>query len=364
MNFRKSAQLLLVGALILGAVGGLGGWLVVKSLDDYGQTRGSLNSSVSFRIQKGSSLKAIAKKLEEYGLIASGKKFYWFTRLRSDAAERLQAGFFIFSPHMSPNELLNHLQHGKEEEVRVTIPEGTTKEGIAMILLEAGLASAESLNAAFEDQDLIRQFGVPAIGAGQQRAISGGLEGYLFPDTYLLPKSYSASAILWQMRNRLSVMLPPEAGKRMAELGLNLHQVMTLASLIEMEAADASERSIISGVFYNRLQLNMKLQTDPSVVYGIKNFKGKITRAHLRKASPYNTYLNFGLPPGPIASPGQDAIIAALWPRQHQFLYFVSRNDGTHEFCPTLKCHNQAVQKWQIKGGRSPRSTTMLAKNK
>jgi len=322
--------------------------LIATNLDSFSRIGSSLDTTVSLRIARGSSLQSIARQLYSSGLVSSEKKFYWYIRLRTQAAGKLQAGYFIFKPHMSPAQIVTHLQFGKEEEVRVTIPEGTNLKGITAILVKAGLATEESIDQAADNAPLREKFGLPQQGAGGQAEIPGGIEGYLFPDTYLLPKSFSASSILWQMRNRLNAMLPIAIETRMKELQLNFHQVLTLASLVEMEAAKKEERAIIAGVFYNRLKRKMKLQTDPTVSYGIENFSGRIRKVHLRTAHPYNTYINSGLPPGPISSPGKQSIIAVLWPAQHDFLYFVSKNDGTHEFCKNLKCHNAAVKKWQL----------------
>lgn len=347
-NTPKKSKILLYGLLSSVVIFALAFGIIYTSLDQFAQKNSRLEEVTHLRIGKGSGLKAIARALFNAGLIDNEFKFYWYTRLCTDASSRLQAGYYTFKPHMSVAELVKHLQFGREEEIRVTIPEGSTQESIAQILISSGLSSQEEINAALADEQLWSDFGIPHSNFQAQKILTGGMEGYLFPDTYLLPKSLSAKGILWQMHHRFKAMLPVGAEKRMKELGLNLHQIITLASLIEMEAASAEERGIISGVFYNRLKKNMKLQTDPSTVYGVTNYNGSIKKNHLLKKHPYNTYTNFGLPPGPISSPGQASIAAALWPAHHDYLYFVSKNDGTHEFCTKLTCHNAAVKKWQL----------------
>ena len=150
------------------------------------------------------------------------------------------------------------------------------------------------------------------------------------------------------MNARLMDVLDDKIKKRMKTLGWNLHKTLTLAAIIEKETGKSFERPHISSVFHNRMRKGMKMQTDPTVIYGIKGYDGNIRKKDLRAYHPYNTYRIKGLPPGPIASPGKAAITAALWPDTTEDLFFVSRNDGTHIFCPTLECHNRNVRKWQV----------------
>jgi UPF0755 protein len=186
------------------------------------------------------------------------------------------------------------------------------------------------------------------VGAGGQSSIPGGIEGYLYPDTYQFPKGTSAEVILKKLRGHLDEVMDDAMKARMKEMGWDLHKTLTLASIVEKETAAKAERPHISSVFHNRLKDGMKLQTDPTVIYGIPNYDGNIHKSDLLRDHPYNTYVIPGLPPGPIAQPGVEAIRAALFPTNDKDEYFVSHNDGTHEFCPTLKCHNAAVKKWQV----------------
>jgi UPF0755 protein len=227
-------------------------------------------------------------------------------------------------------------------EVQVTIPEGLRKEEVAALLAKAGVSTKDALLAAMEDRAVKRALDVPLD-------VPGGVDGYLFPDTYRFTTQATPRQVLKRMRKRLDDVIDAEMRARMKEMGWTLHEVLTLASIVEKETAQPDERPRISAVFHNRLQRHMRLQTDPTVVYGIADFDGDIDRADLRRDHPYNTYVHDGLPPGPIAQPGLAAIRAALWPAQTNDLYFVARgNTGAHEFCPDLECHNAAVRKWQV----------------
>ena len=173
-------------------------------------------------------------------------------------------------------------------------------------------------------------------------------EGYLFPDTYFFPKEVTIERIISTMVKRFWSVFVPEWQARAKDLGLTVHQVVTLASIIEKETGAPFERPIISSVFHNRLKKKMRLESDPTVIYGIKNFDGNLTRKHLTTPTPYNTYKIRGLPSGPIASPGGASLEAALYPDDTKFIYFVSRKDRTHQFSTNLKQHNRAVQKYQL----------------
>ena len=173
------------------------------------------------------------------------------------------------------------------------------------------------------------------------------MEGYLYPDTYQFSWSASPEEILGRMVERFYTAVSPAMYRRAAAMDLSLHQVITLASLIEKETGAATERTLVASVFYNRLRQGIPLQCDPSVIYGLDKFDGNLTRQHLLTPTPYNTYLFRGLPPGPIASPGLEAILAALNPARLDYLYFVARGDGTHVFSSDLATHNRAVQRFQ-----------------
>ena len=191
-----------------------------------------------------------------------------------------------------------------------------------------------------QDKNLIQAFDIP----------TDSLEGYLFPETYYLSKLTPEKKIVEKMVNTFKEkVLKSQILKSIKESSLSLHEIITLASLIEKETGLDSERKMISSVFYNRLKKNMRLQTDPTVIYAIEKFDGNIRKRDLKIDSPYNTYRYKGLPPGPISSPGLKSIEAAISPIKSNHLYFVSRQDGSHHFSSNLAEHNQAVKKYQLR---------------
>jgi UPF0755 protein len=222
---------------------------------------------------------------------------------------------------------------------KVTVPEGSTLKQIAAIVESAGLATRAEFLSVAADADFVREKGIDA----------GTFEGYLFPETYFFPKNTAAREVITAMVDRFRSVFTEAWKKRAADIGLSVHQVLTLASIIEKETGAPSERPIISSVFHNRLRRGMRLETDPTVIYGIDDFDGNLTRKHLATPTPYNTYLISGLPPGPIASPGRAAIEAALYPADTAYLYFVSKKDGTHQFSKTFADHNRAILTYQLK---------------
>jgi len=183
----------------------------------------------------------------------------------------------------------------------------------------------------------------------RQNGLAGmTFEGYLFPDTYFFPRDVTIEGIISTMVKRFWSVFVPEWQARAKDLGLSVHQTVTLASIIEKETGAAFERPIISSVFHNRLKKKMRLESDPTVIYGIKNFDGNLTKKHLTTRTPYNTYKIRGLPIGPIANPGSASLEAALYPDDTKYIYFVSRKDRTHQFSMNLKQHNRAVRKYQL----------------
>ncbi len=204
----------------------------------------------------------------------------------------------------------------------------------------AGLGRADDFLALCRDHSFINSLGLQ----------EDSLEGYLFPETYNFPKGTPLKTIVKSMTDSFfDVWKKYDSPAK--EAGLTRHEAITLASIVEKETGAAQERPLIAGVFHNRLKKGMRLQTDPTVVYGLKDFNGNITRADLAADHPYNTYIIPALPPGPITNPGEAAIAAAVKPAQVSYLYFVAKNDGTHQFSNTLNEHNRAVRQYQ-RGGR------------
>jgi UPF0755 protein len=224
---------------------------------------------------------------------------------------------------------------------QVTIPEGLAGQQIAELLADRGLVDRDRFVSLLRDRETLGRFGLEGE----------SLEGYLFPDTYRVVKGLNEEAIAQRMVRRFQEMFGPEEQARARELQMTVPEVVTLASLIEREAHVPEERPLISSVFHNRLRRGMPLQSDPTVMYALSRFSGRLTKANLQAPSPYNTYLRQGLPPGPIANPGRASIMAALYPASSRYLYFVSKNDGTHAFSTTLREHDARVRRYQIGGG-------------
>ncbi len=292
-------------------------------------------------IPKGASFKGAVRILDQEGLLRSPTGFSLMARLVG-VTERVQAGEYELSTTMLPAIILHKLVTGDVVKYRITIPEGYTVRQIASYLREVGI---------IEDQEqfLAKAFS-PEVAAGLGIEAKG-VEGYVFPDTYLLPKGISPNDIINIMVGKFKQVYGPDFARRAAELGMTDREVVILASIIEKETGVAEERHLISAVFHNRLKRGIPLCSDPTVIYGIPDFDGNLRKRDLERWTPYNTYLKKGLPPGPIANPGKSSLLAALYPAEVPYLYFVSRNDGSHYFSTTLREHNEAVWRYQ-QGGR------------
>jgi len=289
-------------------------------------------------IAPGSSLARISRQLEAAGVVESALYIRLLGRLRGDA-QQLQAGEYQFSAPATPGQVLDRMAAGDVRRLRITIPEGFTIEQIASRLEQQGLARAEAFLRLTHDPGFISGVGLSA----------DSLEGYLFPETYTFDSGSSLESILREMLHQLDRALTGELLEAAERQGLDRHRLLTLASIVQKEAGSAEEMPLIAAVFLNRLRLGMPLQSDPTVIYGIDNFDGNLTRLHLETATPYNTYRFRGLPPGPIASPGLEALQACAHPARVGYLYFVARGDGSHQFSSTLAEHNQAVRRYQLK---------------
>jgi UPF0755 protein len=291
-----------------------------------------------FTVSPGQGLKQTADALQQEGLVTDALRFTILTRL--DKQDKLlKAGEYFFSTTMTPREILGQMVEGRVHLYRLTIPEGYNLGQIATAVAAAGLASEENFLDAATDPETARRLGIEAE----------TLEGYLFPDTYYFPRGLDSATIIATMVKQFRAAFKPDWKQRAEALGMTVHEVVTLASIIEKETGAPEERPLIASVFHNRLKKGMRLETDPTVIYGIPDFDGNIKRRHLETYTPYNTYKTKGLPPGPIASPGARALEAALYPARSDFLYFVSRKDGTHQFSRTIKEHNAAVRKYRLR---------------
>ncbi len=283
-------------------------------------------------VDKGRSVKEIGRLLEGRGIIKSRRAFSLMARLKGQT-HNLKAGEYKLSSAMSLSEILYALKEGKVHYHKVTVPEGFTLVEIARALEKEGLATAQEFMAVATSQTVISGLEIEAE----------SLEGYLFPETYYFTYDTSSREIVDTMIGGLEKNYESAFHLREKELSMSKHQILTLASIIEEEAKKEDERSLISGVFHNRLKRGMLLQADPTIRYAMGGFKGPIEAKMLKTPSPYNTYLHAGLPPGPISNPGLPSIRAALYPAPTSYLYFVALEDGTHKFSNTLKEHNRTV---------------------
>jgi len=320
-------------AILLGT--GTCGWYIYYTLI----TPGPYHSQpIVVLIPQGVQLPTIVRGLVSEGVLANGLVFSWWTRL-TKADRKIKSGEYEFTEPLSPLELLRRLTQGESRRFVVTIPEGKTVKEIAAFLADKGLGTVESFLCLNTDPAFLDRWGLPPQ----------GMEGYLFPDTYYLSRFAMPEEILGKMIERFYRVFTPAMYRQAEGINMSLHEVVTLASLVEKETGAAAERPLVSAVFHNRLKKGMLLQCDPTVIYGIENFDGNLTRLHLRTPTPYNTYVMPGLPPSPIANPGLHSLLATLNPTDRPYLYFVGKGDGTHEFSSDLASHNRAVQRFQKK---------------
>ncbi len=288
-------------------------------------------------VSRGQKFETAAERLYEIGIIDNPFKFKWFARLKG-YDKKIRAGEYGFFSSMSPAEILKDMISGKVRLCKLTIPEGYSMYQIADLTASEGFGTKADFLKAATDPAFVHKQGIDAE----------TVEGYLFPDTYYFPKNIQPKQIIFSMVKNFRTVFIPEWQRQTNDMGFSIHEIVTLASIIEKETGDPSERPLISSVFHNRLKKKMRLESDPTVIYDIKDFDGNVKRIHLDKSTPYNTYKIKGLPPGPISNPGRESIEAAIYPSDTGFLFFVSRGNGTHEFTTSLGEHNRAVKKYQL----------------
>ena len=291
-------------------------------------------------VRPGDSTRAIAERLEAAGVVREAWTFR-FAAWRSGHERALQAGEYFFEEPVSPLAALAKIAAGRVHLKPITFPEGLTLSEMGAIVERWGLASEAEFAAAARRVGLVADLDAEAA----------DLEGYLFPETYSLPRTATVDDLVAAMVARFRVVFGDELRARAAERGLTTRETVTLASIIQRESGNDAEFPLVSAVFNNRLRIGMPLQSDPTTIYALERagrYDGNLTRANLRFDSPYNTYVHRGLPPGPIAAPGAGVLRAALAPADVSYLYFVSRNDGTHAFADTLSEHNRNVREFQV----------------
>lgn len=283
-------------------------------------------------LAKGASIKKFADELEAQGVIRSSFMFKLLARLNGVSA-KAKAGTYQLSDAMPPSEILRKLISGEIYEKKFALPEGYSIFQAAELLDARKFFEREKFLQACRDRQLLKEIGINAATA----------EGYLHPGTYNLLKMEEPEALVKAMAAQASKLYAERFAPLEKSARLSRHQILTLASIVEKEAVAPQERPLIASVFLNRLKKRMPLQSDPTAVYGVRAFSGKVSGEDVRRNSPYNTYIISGLPPGPIGNPSEGAIEAVLQPAVTGYYYFVAKKDGTHHFSATLDEHNRAV---------------------
>jgi UPF0755 protein len=313
---------------LLAVAGGVAGLLVLPGPSQMGP--------VVLPVADGERFAQVAADLARLRVVRSPLVLRLWVRL-TGRDRQVAWGDYLFQPPLTPLAVMDRLARPPDPIGRVTIPEGLTVDEIVTLLVAHGRGSRGAYVALLDDPAFLAREGLPAPGG----------EGYLFPDTYVLPSTMSPERILHEMIARFRRALDPELIARGAARGLTPPQIVTLASLIEEETRLPEERRQVSAVFHNRLRLGMRLQSDPTVLYGRPDGSRTISRKDLERPTPQNTYVIPGLPPTPISNPGRGALEAAVDPAETSALYFVARGDGSHEFTSSLAEHNAAVARYR-----------------
>ena len=328
---------LLLVILVLGALAISGFAVYVFHIYNSPIKGNSPESSSIILIPRGSTFNYVTSLIRENGL-QPYPRLYRYLAKELKVHTRVQAGEFEIRHNWNTHQLLEHLVSGKSIRHKVTIPEGKNFVQIAERLDPAGLADKEVFMSLKNDPELLKQTGIPKLTT---------LEGFLYPETYYFSRAETERQVLSAMIAQYRRVFNSDFQKRAKEIGMSEYNVLTLASIVEKETGIDSDRPLIASVFHNRLKRRMRLDSDPTVIYGIKNFDGNLTRKHLRTPTPYNTYRRYGLPPTPISNPGRSSLHSVLYPAEKKYLYFVARGDGSSEFSKTLSEHNKAVWKYQ-----------------
>lgn len=301
-------------------------------------------------VKKGMGVPSLVQEISKAGLTNHPKWLEYYFRYRG-VASVLKVGEYEFGPSITPEQMAEKLIKGERLRRNFTIPEGYSVRDIAKHLGEKGIVDANTF----------MQLAWAPDAASKQGLEGTTLEGYLFPDTYEYTKDMKEDVIIAMMVANYKKKAEVKLMNIPSQLGLSKYQALILASIVEKETGKGEERPLIAGVFYNRLRMNIPLATDPTIIYGIPNFDGNLRKIDLQTDGPYNTYIRAGLPPTPIANPGLKSIEAVLNPAPSDFIFFVSRKDGTHQFSRTLEEHNAAVQYYQLQGGTGSQPASMPA---
>jgi UPF0755 protein len=333
----KKILLITIFSVFLASVGGM--WFVWNNFVN--KPMSDLDQEIAYEVAPGLSFRAVAKDLQKQQLIRNADFFVILAKLHG-GANKMKVGEYALNHNMSPKEILTAILSGKSIERKLTVAEGLNIFEVAEVFEAAGLAKKDEVFKTLTDKAYVKEV------LGEERE---SLEGYLFPETYSFTKYTDYKTIIAEMISKFKAIYKVAESSSKIQ-GLNKHEIVTLASIIEKETGAPEERPMISSVFHNRLAKHMMLQTDPTIIYGkaleTGNLEIKISKADLTKPTPYNTYVIKALPPGPIANPGKAALLAAVQPASSNYLYFVSHNDGTHQFSEDYKSHEKAVKKFQL----------------
>lgn len=335
MRWIKRLLILIVLVAIIG--GGGAWWAYAKLIEPY---RGYPDAEVFVDIPVGSGPNNIGDRLVRAGVVRDAMTFRAAV-LVSGRARALKAGEYRFESPMHALDVINKIARGDVYERLLTFREGLTIGEMSQVFEEKGFGKAAEFVKASQNSALIADLDPAAR----------DLEGYLFPETYSLPRDTPATVVVEQMVAGFKKALTVDLRTAAKAQGLTIRELVTLASLVEKETGAGDERPLVAAVYRNRMKINMGMQADPTVIYALQKagqYRGNLTRDNLQFDSPYNTYRYAGLPPGPIASPGRAALEASAKPAEVDYLYFVSKNDGTHVFASNLDDHNKNVFTWQV----------------
>jgi UPF0755 protein len=337
MMFRWIKRLFLLVILIAIVAGAGAWWMYSQVIEPY---RGYTGPEVFVDIPPGSSPAEIRSRLVSAGVVRDGRTFQ-VALMISGRSRGLRAGEYRFDTPLHALDVVDKIARGDVYRRRLTFREGLTIADMAQVFEERGFGKADEFTTAAANAGLIADLDPGAR----------DLEGYLFPETYALPRGTSAAAVVAQMVDGFKNVMTPELRAAATGAGLTVRQLVTLAALVEKETGTPEERPLVAAVYANRMKIGMAMQADPTVIYALQKagkYTGNLRREDLQFDSPYNTYRYPGLPPGPIAAPGKASIEAAAKPADVDYLYFVSKNDGSHVFASTLAEHNRNVFTWQV----------------
>ncbi|MCG6550915.1 MAG: endolytic transglycosylase MltG [Candidatus Magnetominusculus sp. LBB02] len=289
--------------------------------------------TIEVQIPKGCSFRRAVGILREKGVLRDFSVILYAGKYLVAIGKGLKPGYYVFNTGTTPLEAVKMLGRGETLKVKLTVIPGETVRDIAAKFPELSGSEQGEFSSLASDRKFLNSINIKAA----------SVEGYLYPETYIFEKGVTPKEAIVRMAQQLRKSYPSDFKDRLNKVGLTEHQLLTLASIVEKEAKADSDRPLIAAVYLNRLRRAMPLQADPTCIYGVKDFKYGVTAADVRNDTPYNTYLHAGLPPGPIASPSLKSITAALNPADVPYLYFVSKNDGTHYFSETYTEHKEAV---------------------